>query len=97
MALVAHFKITETGGTMTPEQYETILGKLEAAGAGAPPGRLQHIAYECGENQLSVIDVYDTTENFEAFGAVLMPILAEMGVDPGEPQVSPVYNTIDGS
>jgi hypothetical protein len=96
MALVAHFKISEKGSGMTPEQYETILAKLEAAGAGAPPGRLRHVAYENGDGSLNVIDVYDTPENFEAFGAVLMPILAEVGVDPGEPVVSPVHNTIDG-
>ena len=32
-----------------------------------------------------------------AFGAVLMPILAEAGIDDAAPQVSEVYNTITGA
>jgi hypothetical protein len=34
-------------------------------------------------------------ENFDAFGKVLMPILQEFGVDPGQPQVSEVHNIIE--
>src|SRR5688572_4990511 len=30
-------------------------------------------------------------ETFEAFGAILMPILGEVGVDPGEPAVMPIH------
>jgi hypothetical protein len=28
------------------------------------------------------------------FGATLMPILGEMGIDPGQPSVMPVHNMI---
>ena len=38
-----------------------------------------------------VYDIWDAPENFAAFGEVLMPILADVGVDPGEPAVMPVY------
>jgi hypothetical protein len=30
----------------------------------------------------------------DAFGARLMPILAELGIDPGEPEVVEVHNII---
>jgi hypothetical protein len=43
-----------------------------------------------------VFDVWDSQESFEAFGATLLPIMAELGADPGEPQVSPVHNIIEG-
>ena len=46
--------------------------------------------------QIQVFDVWDSQESFEAFGATLVPIMAELGVDPGEPQVSPVHNIIEG-
>jgi hypothetical protein len=44
-----------------------------------------------------VYDIWDSPENFEAFGKVLMPILAEVGVDPGEPAVMPVHKLLQTS
>jgi hypothetical protein len=38
--------------------------------------------------------VWDSKEQFEAFAARLMPILAESGIDPGEPEVLEVHNII---
>ncbi len=35
---------------------------------------------------IEIFDVWESTETFEVFGAHLMPILAEFGVDPSEPQ-----------
>ncbi|MGA2037265.1 MAG: hypothetical protein ABSH04_06750 [Acidimicrobiales bacterium] len=58
-------------------------------------GRLYHVALETG-SQIQVFDVWDSQESFQAFGATLVPILAELGVDPGEPQVSSVHNIIEG-
>jgi len=34
-------------------------------------------------------------EQFEAFGASLLPIMAELGADPGQPMVMKVHNRID--
>jgi hypothetical protein len=31
--------------------------------------------------------LWESPEKFEAFGATLMPALAEIGVDPGEPSI----------
>ena len=38
--------------------------------------------------------VWDSKEQFEAFAARLMPILTEVGIDPGEPEVHEVHNII---
>jgi hypothetical protein len=46
---------------------------------------------------IQVFDVWDSEESFQAFGATLVPILTELGVDPGQPQVSTVHNVIQGS
>jgi hypothetical protein len=40
--------------------------------------------------------VWNSQEEFQAFGEKLMPILTELGVDPGEPMLSSVHNTIIG-
>jgi hypothetical protein len=91
MALIIHF----APKGMNDTKYAEILKRLQAAGAGAPPGRLHHTCYG-DKNALRVTDVFDTQANFEAFGKVLVPILVEMGVDVGQPDVFPVNNIIRG-
>lgn len=80
---------------MDQAKYADILRRLEAAGAGAPPGRLHHSCYGPKE-ALRVIDVFDTPANFEAFGETLIPILTQVGVDVGKPDVAEVHNIIRG-
>lgn len=80
---------------MSADKYDEVLTRLEAAGQGSPAGRTYHVAFP-GENGLEVIDVWDSQETFDAFGATLMPILGELGIDPGQPMISPVHNVIIG-
>jgi hypothetical protein len=82
--------------SMSSAQYEQTTKKLEAAGAGAPQGRIFHVAFG-PKDALRVSDIWDTHENFERFGQVLMPILQELGVDPGEPEFGEVHNLIRGA
>jgi hypothetical protein len=91
MAIAVHF----TPKSMSNAKYDEIIKRLEQAGAGAPKGRIYHVCYG-GESDLKVLDVWDSQENFDAFGQTLMPILQEVGVDAGEPEISQVHNTIQG-
>lgn len=84
-----------TPENMSTSKYDEIIKRLEAAGASAPKGRLFHVAFG-DPNALRVSDVWDTKESFEAFGATLMPILQDVGVDPGEPDWIEVHNIISG-
>ncbi len=84
-----------TPSSFTPEKYDETLALLEAAGAGAPAGRLSHVAMESG-GFIQVFDVWESQEAFEAFGATLIPIMIEHGVDVGTPMIAPVRNTITG-
>jgi hypothetical protein len=45
---------------------------------------------------IQVFDVWESQESFRAFGATLMPIMTELGADPGQPQISPVRTVIKG-
>jgi hypothetical protein len=81
--------------SFSAEQYDEAIRRLEAAGAGAPPGRSYHCAFE-GQNGIHVFDVWDSEEDFAAFGQTLMPILGDLGVDPGAPSVAKIHNIVVG-
>jgi hypothetical protein len=91
MALGFYF----TPSSFTPAVYDQAIGQLDAAGASAPAGRLYHVAFEV-DGLIQVFDVWESQESFEAFGSTLVPILTGLGVDPGQPMVSPVHNVIKG-
>jgi hypothetical protein len=91
MALIIHF----TPKGMDDKKYAEVLRRLQAAGAGAPSGRLHHTCH--GDvRALRVTDVFDTAQSFEAFGRTLGPILAELGIEVGQPEVIEVHNILRG-
>jgi len=91
MALGFYFRPS----SFTTAIYDDVISRLEAAGAEAPAGRLYHVALE-SDGLVQVFDVWDSQESFEAFGTTLMPIMTELGADPGAPMVSPIHNIIEG-
>jgi hypothetical protein len=76
---------------MSAERYAETRKRLEAAGAGQPQGQLYHVCFGDTDN-LSVIDVFESQETFEAFGQVLRPILEELNLGQVQPEVSQVHN-----
>jgi hypothetical protein len=91
MALAFYF----TPSGFTPEKYDDVIRRLNAAGAGAPEGRSYHVALE-SNGEIQVFDIWESQEAFDAFAPTLLPILAEVGADPGQPAVAPVHNLIEG-
>lgn len=86
MAIAAYFHPRG----MTLAQCDEVHRRLAAVGQAEPTGRLHHSCFG-DDGDLMVYDVWEAPENFEAFGAALMPILEEIGVDPGEPAVMPIH------
>ena len=84
-----------TPRSFTVAKYDEAIRKLEEAGAGSPPGRLYHVALET-EGEIQVFDIWESRESFEAFGHALLPIMSELGADPGAPQIANVHNVIEG-
>ena len=78
---------------MTNEKYDEVIRRLEAAGVGTPSGRQYHTCFGAS-GHLGVVDVWESAEQFEAFGETLMPILEEVGIEASEPQISETYNII---
>jgi hypothetical protein len=79
----------------TPEKYKSAIERLGAAGAGAPKGRTLHVALEA-DGAIQVFDIWESQEDFDAFGPTLMSILEELGVGLKEPMVATVHNIIKG-
>ena len=91
MTLIVHFEPKNLNATT----YAELMRRLDAAGASAPRGRIHHASYGPPE-ALRVVDIWDTAENFKAFGATLMPLLATLGVTVPEPVIMPVNNVVRG-
>jgi hypothetical protein len=81
--------------SMTAAQYDQIIGRLDAAGTGNPASRLHHTCFGSGD-KLQVFEVWESQQAFDKFGETLMPIIQEIGVDPGSHVAEPVHNLIPG-
>ena len=79
----------------TAAQYSEVIKRLEAAGAGHPPGRLYHVCFG-DEANLRISDIWDSRENFEKFFETVGPIMQDLGVGAAEPEFLEVHNTISG-
>jgi len=79
----------------TKDKYDEAIRKLQEAGAGSPAGRTYHVALE-SDGMIQVFDIWESQDAFEAFGQTLVPILSELGVDPGQPMAAEVHNVIQG-
>jgi len=90
MALAFYFSPTPV---MTAQQYDECIKRLQKAGAGHPRGRVYHACFGTSES-VAVFDVWTSQAAFEKFGQTLMPILHQLGVDPGQPRVMEIHNGI---
>ena len=89
MSLLARF----APPSMTAEQYDAIVARLYEEGIHPAPGLELEVCFGSGD-QMKVSLLFDSQEEFEALGARLQPVLADMGMDPGQPEVVEVHNVI---
>jgi quinol monooxygenase YgiN len=83
--------------SMSADQYDEVMQKLDHAGAAAPDGRVVHVVFKDNQSGgLHVFDVWESEEKFDAFGETLMPVLGELGIDPGQPEKVEVHNYLAG-
>ena len=84
-----------TPASMTAEQYDRVIEQLERSGAGAPSGRRFHANFGQGDH-LSMFDVWDSVEEFQAFGVTLMPILAKEQIEMAPAEPLEIHRLIEG-
>jgi hypothetical protein len=78
---------------LTAEKYDESTRMLEQAGVDFPPEGLEYHVCFGSEGNLRVSEIWDSREQFEAFGERLMPVLADAGIEfSGEPEVFEVHN-----
>jgi hypothetical protein len=89
MSILARF----TPASLTAEQYDEATRRLEESGDWPPPGLEYHCCFGT-DGSLRVSEVWGSQEQFQAFGERLMPVLNDVGIDPGEPEILDVYRTV---
>lgn len=87
-------KMDIPGGTAA--QYDAVISRLDTAGAGAPDGRLYHVAGPTDSGWM-IVDVWDSLDSFNVFTQILIPITQEVSLPAFQPVVVPVYNVIRGA
>ena len=79
---------------MSSELYDAVMPTIEASGQFPPDGLEYHVAFTAG-GSFRVSEIWDSQEQFEAFGPRLMPILAEGGIElAGPPEIVEIHNII---
>jgi hypothetical protein len=76
---------------LTKQKYDETVRLFEAEfGEGTPDGCDYHVCFG-SDGDLRVSEIWDSREQWEAFGERLMPLLAAAGVNPGQPEVYEVH------
>lgn len=88
MTILAMFEVKGADAA----KYDEVIRRLTEMGLRVPDGQLLHVCYG-DRQQLQVIDVFESHAKLDAFGAKLMPILQEMGIE-AKPTIAEVYNII---
>ena len=84
---------------ITQEQYEESVrkltggkGRVESTADWPVDGLLAHIAGQ-GPRGFRVVDVWESQQAIDAFGAKLMPVVGEIGIQ-GEPEIYPAHTYV---
>ena len=91
MSILVRFNPT----SLTAEKYDESTARLEQAGLEFPPAGLEYHVCFGSEGNLRVSEIWDSKEQFEAFGERLMPLLAEVGIEfSSEPEILEIHSSI---
>ena len=74
--------------SMTPEQYQDVDAQVRATGV-EPKGMKLHTCFGEGPG-IAIFDVWESQEDWDAFAAVLGPIVEASGQGPLQPMIVPM-------
>jgi hypothetical protein len=78
---------------VTTDQYDETIRRLEKSGDWLPDGLDYHVAFKA-DGRFRVSEIWDSREQFDAFGERLMPVLKDVGIEPGKPELLEIQNII---
>ena len=52
-----------------------------------------HVCF-LADGNVRVSEIWDSREQLDAFGERLMPVLSDIGIDPGEPEILEIHNIV---
>ena len=79
--------------SMSAQQYNEAVRRLDEVGDWPPDGLDYHVCFGTDDN-LHVSEIWDSQEQLNAFGERLMPVLSELGIEPGEPQLLEIHSIV---
>jgi hypothetical protein len=82
-----------TPASLTAEQYDETIRRLQGNGPWPPDGLEYHVCFGSA-GSLRVSEIWDSREQLDAFGERLMPVLADVGIQPGEPELAEIHNIV---
>jgi hypothetical protein len=89
MSVVVRF----SPASATPQQYDDAVKRInQELGEDMPDGCDYHVAFIGPDGNIRVSEIWDSREQLEAFGQRLMPLLASLGIEAGEPEVFEIHN-----
>lgn len=89
MSVIVHF----SPPSLTADQYDAILARERELGVHPVEGLELEVCFGSGD-QMKVTVVYESMEAMEQHAMGLTPILEEMHMDPGEPEIFETHNLI---
>ena len=90
MSMLARFA---PASPTTTQQYDEVIRRLEGEGIWPPDGLEYHCAFLVDGN-VRVSEIWDSREQFDAFGQRLVPVFSDFGIDPGQPEILDVFNVV---
>ena len=76
---------------LTKAQYDEVVRREQTSGKFPPDGREYHVCFGT-DGDLLISEIWDSVEQLQAYGEVLMPILADLGLQfSAEPEVFEVH------
>ena len=79
--------------SMTADQYAAIVNRLYDEGIHPADGLELEVCFGSGD-QMKVSLLFDSIEAFDIFSERLKPILEDLGMEPGTPEVMNVHHVI---
>jgi hypothetical protein len=80
---------------LTTEKYDEAIRRHEEAGIDLPPDGMEYHVCFGSDGNLRVSEIWESREQFEAYGERLMPLLADTGIEfSSGPEIFEVHNII---